>query len=81
MKAKKCIPNEVARLQVECGCNRADFVATIDKGDVYELSLVDDKGMPSPIGLPLFVVCKQNNAFIVSGEKAFELADALFLDK
>ena len=75
------IPAEVVRYQNENGCNTSELVASNAQGDIYALSCIDSDGMPLPIGLPLFVIVKNDKAILVTGSEAFKLSHTLFTDK
>lgn len=78
---KYIIPSRVVHFQKEYGCNHSEYVATVENGDVYSLSQIDNNGFPMPTGLPLFVLVKGNDCRVVSGENALELSDTLFVNE
>lgn len=78
---KHIIPSEVIQYQNEYGCNHSEYVATVENEKIYSLMQLDDNGFPIPMGLPLFVLVKENSCRIVSGEQALKLSDTLFVDE
>lgn len=78
---KHTIPSGVLRYQEEYGCNRAEYITTIENEDIYSLSKVDDNGFPVPLGLPLFVLVKGDDCRVVDGEDGLELSRTLFADE
>lgn len=74
------IPPIVASYMGRFGCNNAQLIASNDDGDVYSLSQVDEKGKALPIGLPIFVIVKDNDASVLEGIKALKYQDTLSLD-
>lgn len=64
---------EFARSKGETA-NHAEKIGTTADGEVYGLSLLDDEGMPMPIGLPRFVISKGEKHTLITGEEALKLS-------
>lgn len=62
-------------------CNRAEYVATTDRGEVYGLSLVDADGFPLPVGLPRLVIANGDKYTLIRGDEALKLLDSLGLEE
>lgn len=79
-KDSHIIPSIVTSYMDKFGCNNAQFITTNDDGDVYSLSQIDKNGNALPIGLPIFVILKDNKVSVYTDKQALEYQDNLFLD-
>lgn len=74
------IPSIVSSYMDKFGCNHAQFLATNEDGDVYSLSSLDEYGNVLPIGLPILIIVKDNEASVLDGIKALKYQDSLTLE-
>lgn len=79
-KETHIIPAIVTSYLHKFGCNHAQFITTNDDGDVYSLSQLDKNGNALPIGLPIFVILKDNDVTLRTGKQALKYMDSLLLD-
>ena len=74
------IPSIVTAYMAKFGCNNAKFLTSNDDGDIFSLSRIDKDGYAMPIGLPIFIIIKDDNVSIIDGVKALKYQDSLSLD-
>ena len=53
--------------------NHAEKIGANADGNVYALSLLDDKGFTLPTGLPRFIIAKGENYSLITGDDALAL--------
>ena len=64
------IVKEVARTY---GFNNAKYCGELDGAKVYGVETVDSNGLPVPTGLPTFLLLKDGDITIVSGNEGLDL--------
>lgn len=71
---------EFARSKGETA-NHAERIGATAEGEVYALSLLDDAGMPMPVGLPVLVISKGEKCTLVTGDEALKLSGSFAFEE
>jgi len=71
------IPQIVKDFAENKGFNSISFAGEIDGYLAFGVGCVDKNGIPIPMGLPTFVLLKNNTPSLISGLEGLELLDRL----
>lgn len=55
------------------GFNSISFAGTIDGCQVFSVGVKDENGTPIPLGMPTFIILKDNTTSVIGGPKGLEL--------
>lgn len=73
MEAIVEIPKIIEEEASKCGFNHIEFIKEYDGAKLYGASLLDENGLPVPMGLPTLFLLKGGNVSIRDGEEALAL--------
>lgn len=69
----KEIPTQVKELAKKHGFNSVHYAGEYNGASAYSVGVVDSNGMPTPTGLPTYILLKDNNTSIVDGLEGLDL--------
>lgn len=67
------IPNIIREVANSHGFNSVGYEGEIDGAKVFGVGLVDENGTPEPLGMPTFLLLKDEEVTMVSGKEGFDL--------
>ena len=67
------IPDIILTTARKNGFNSVTFSGEVDGAKAYGVSVVDKDGNPMPLGMPTFLLLKDNEVTMVSGKEGFDL--------
>ena len=67
------VPQIVLEAARANGFNRVSYRGEIDGAKAFSVGAVDENGNPIPMGLPTFLLLKNNDISLVSGTKGLDL--------
>lgn len=67
------IPNIIREFANSNGFNSVGYEGEIDGAKVFSVGVVDENGTPEPLGMPTFLLLKDEEVTMVSGKEGFDL--------
>lgn len=69
----KNIPDIVKKTAEENGFNCVNYAGVLDNSQVFSVGVIDEEGNPTPLGMPTFIIFKDNTPKMVSGYKGLDI--------
>lgn len=67
------IPKIIQDAASKEGFNSVGYEGEIDGSKVYSVGIIDEDGTPEPLGMPTYLLLKDNEVNMVSGKDGFDL--------
>lgn len=73
----KNIPDIVKKTAEENGFNCVSYAGVLDTSQVFSVGVIDEEGNPIPMGMPTFIILKDNKPKMISGYKGLDILISL----
>ena len=73
IESMKNIPDIVNKTAQNKGFNSVGYEGEIDGAKVYSVGIIDEEGTPVPLGMPTYLLLKDDEVNLVSGKDGFDL--------
>lgn len=67
------IPKIVQEKAEKEGYNSVGYEGVVDGAKVFSVGIVDENGTPEPLGMPTYILLKDEEVTIVGGKEGFDL--------